>query len=211
MKILAKIRALFNLGGELAEMELSSAEIRRDKIFLHPSNGSIRTFCVNASSVDILINPESALMEDDMLVLETEETTGGNLQDNEPQQESIDVDVTGSQHPSSIAPEPFSPSEPTPEHTSPSEATHTTRTVMSKMKVVTFRLYPEEYDMLMTNIQTNGYRKTEYLLACIAAAKKNSLEATYKRYFAAHKERRRIERAAAKKAEEERCSFNVAK
>lgn len=208
MKILAKIRALFNLGGELAEMELSSAEIRRDKIFLHPSNGSIRTFCVNASSVDILINPENVLSEDDVLVLETEELSDGVLQDDEPQQVSIDVDATGRAHPSAIATEPFSPPEPTPEHIGPSEATRTNQSLLPKKKVVTFRLYPEEYDMLMTNIQTNGYRKTEYLLACIAAAKKNSLEATYKRYFAAHKERRRIERAAAKKAEEERCSVH---
>jgi len=60
-----------------------------------------------------------------------------------------------------------------------------------KMKKVTFTLYEDEYNMLMTNIRDNGYRKTEFLLACVSAAKKNSMEATYRRYAAEHDARRK--------------------
>jgi len=42
-----------------------------------------------------------------------------------------------------------------------------------------------------------GYKKTGFLLACVSAAKKNSLDATYRRYDANHKMRREADRRAA--------------
>ena len=56
------------------------------------------------------------------------------------------------------------------------------------MKKVSFSVYPEEYDMLMKSIHESGYKKTEFLLGCVAAAKKNSMEATCRRYAIEHKE-----------------------
>ena len=50
-------------------------------------------------------------------------------------------------------------------------------------------LYPDEYEMLLQNTQEKGYKKTEYFLACMTAAKKQSMEAVCKRYAAEHKER----------------------
>ena len=48
------------------------------------------------------------------------------------------------------------------------------------------RLYQEEYEMLMENIQVNGYKKTEYLLACMAAANKNSMQTAYRKCYTEH-------------------------
>ena len=73
---------------------------------------------------------------------------------------------------------------------------------MPKKKIVSISLYEDEYDMLMDNINANGYQKTEYLLACVSAAKKNSLDATYRRYTEEHKERRTADRHAARLARE---------
>ena len=69
-----------------------------------------------------------------------------------------------------------------------------------KTKTVQFTLYPDEYDMLMTRIYEKGYKKNEFLLACVAAAKKNSMEANYTKYEALRKERRAADRQAAKNA-----------
>lgn len=42
MKVLQRIRALFNFKGQRAEMELESAEVRGNKVFL-PPRSMIRT------------------------------------------------------------------------------------------------------------------------------------------------------------------------
>lgn len=54
----------------------------------------------------------------------------------------------------------------------------------------------------MDSINANGYRKTEFLLACVSAVKKNSMEATYKKYINDHKARRDAERVAILQAKE---------
>lgn len=69
MKLMKKIRAIFNFKGKRAEMELTSAEIRGNKVFLHPADDPDHTFCVSGKSIDILIDPAVALTEEDFTVL----------------------------------------------------------------------------------------------------------------------------------------------
>ena len=71
------------------------------------------------------------------------------------------------------------------------------------MKTVSFSLYPEEYEMLMDNIRESGFKKTEFLLGCVFAAKKNSMEATCQKYTIEHKARREADRQAARLAQEQ--------
>lgn len=54
----------------------------------------------------------------------------------------------------------------------------------------------------MEIINSNGYRKAEYLLACVHAAKKKSMETVYNQYYDAHRERRKADRAEAKRLRE---------
>ena len=63
-----------------------------------------------------------------------------------------------------------------------------------KKKRVVFMLYPEEYNMVMDNIQSNGYKKNEYVLACVTSAKKQSMDAVYKKYVNSHMQLRKEER-----------------
>ena len=63
-----------------------------------------------------------------------------------------------------------------------------------KKKRVVFMLYPDEYNMVMENMQSNGYKKNEYFLACVASAKKQSMDAVYKKYVKSHIQLRREER-----------------
>ena len=64
-------------------------------------------------------------------------------------------------------------------------------------------LYPDEYEKLTQLIKENGYKKVEYILACIKSAKKTSMEANYKRFTEERERRRKAEAQEAKKAKEE--------
>ena len=75
MKFLERIRAIFNFNGQRAEMELKSAEIRGNKVYLHPADDPDHTFCVSGKKIDILIDPAVELTEDDFFVIENEKLT----------------------------------------------------------------------------------------------------------------------------------------
>lgn len=68
------------------------------------------------------------------------------------------------------------------------------------MKKVTFTLYQDEYELLMNNIKDNGYKKTEFLLACVTSAKKKSMESTYRKWENSRHERQLAYRKAQKQA-----------
>ena len=71
-----------------------------------------------------------------------------------------------------------------------------------KKKSFTVMLYPDEHEKLMRLIKDNGYKKVEYILACIDSAKKTSMEANYKRLTEEHARRRKADAEEAKKARE---------
>ena len=72
MKLFETIRAIFNFRGKRAELELKSAEIRGDKVYMHPADDPDHTFCVSGKAIDILIDPSVALTEDDFLVIDNQ-------------------------------------------------------------------------------------------------------------------------------------------
>lgn len=232
MKILQKIRAIFNFKGMKAEMELKSAEVRGSKVFLHPVDDPDHTFCVSGKAIDILINPAIELREDDFMVLDNKK-----LAKLEP---AKDIDPTASIE--KIVQPKMPPAEKQPSKTQESQtnlpkvqpgpkadaASNTDPKAESvpgekkvreqsvvpksnvahsyelpKMRTVSMRLYQDEYDLLMEAIQSNGYKKTEYLLACVAAAKKKSMESNYQKYYADRMRRRKEQREAAKQAMKE--------
>ena len=75
MKFFQKLQAIFNFKGQRAAMELKSAEIRGDKVFLHSADDPNHTFCVSGKAIDILIDPAVALTEDDFFVIDNEKVS----------------------------------------------------------------------------------------------------------------------------------------
>ncbi len=67
----------------------------------------------------------------------------------------------------------------------------------------------QEYDMLIENIKELGYKRTEYFLACMVSAKRQSLQTTYKQYTAMHEQRKKEDLENAKRAQKE--DFNQKK
>ena len=190
MKILNKIKALFRFRGEPAELEVSKAEIRKGKVFLHPVDDPMRIICIKSSAVDIVINSHADIQEKDVQIIDLagnkEETI---VEEKKPlemkkKQKKMEEDDAPTVSSDMLERKPLS-------------------YFMPKKKIVSISLYEDEYDMLMDDINANGYQKTEYLLACVSAAKKKSLAATYRRYAEEHKERRTADRYAAHLAREQ--------
>ncbi len=69
-------------------------------------------------------------------------------------------------------------------------------------------LYPDEHEKLTRLIKDNGYKKVEYILACVDSAKKTSMEANYKRYTEEREQRRKEAALEAKRAKEEAQKAN---
>ncbi len=178
MKIISKIKALFNFKGQQNEMELSATEVRKDKIFLHPTNDPKHTFCMKFKEVGIIIDPDEEIKEEDILVIDTEKVKVEN-QPSEKNKKDCEDEKDIIIRPVAL------------------------NKFMPKKKRFTVMVYPEEYDMLMDNIVSNGYKKAEFLLACVTSAKKQSWESEYKHYTSFHKSRRRTDIEEARRAQEE--------
>lgn len=183
MKILSKIKAFFRFQNQDAELEVSAAEIKNGKVFLHPKEDKSRIYCVKSDNVDIFISPRTNICEDDVEIIEFQNRNITKQAQDPAPKKSENRDDSGERERKWIKNQ---------------LASHT-----PVMKTVQLRLYPDEYEMLMTQIQENGYKKTEFLLACVSAAKKHSMEANYKKYDILHQQRRAESRRAAKAAREQ--------
>ena len=188
MEILKKIRAFFHLQGRQVEMTLEAAEIRGNKVFLHPADDPEHTVCVKACAVDLYINPLAETPDEDVSMIDHKKR----------RTDRQDVPLTdGMKSKAQKGPSKAEPTEKSSQNTyEPVDVDY--KQFMPKMRTVSMRLYQEEYEMLMENIQVNGYKKTEYLLACVAAAKKKSMQTEYQKYYTEHQQRRKEAREAAK-------------
>jgi len=180
MKLFSRIKAFFRYKGKDAEVEVSSAEIRQGKVYLHPVDDKEHVVCIKTAAVDILINANEDIRERDVEILDAKKHDVQRQQERLAHENAAKSSRQGS-----------SRNKSTLDYERP------------QMKKVSFTLYPDEYETLMDSINTNGYRKTEFLLACVSAAKKNSMEATYKKYINDHKARRTAEREAMRQAKEQ--------
>lgn len=72
MKVLQKIRAFFRYRNQAAELEVSSAEIKQDRVFLHPVNDPEHVYCIKSQNVGIYINQEKDLREEDIEILDVQ-------------------------------------------------------------------------------------------------------------------------------------------
>lgn len=196
MNILKRIIAFFTYNGEETEMEVTSAEIKENGVFLHPTDDPAHTLFVNSNSVDIFINNEN-ITDKDIIFIDNKDVKTN------PQPDSQEI------LPPTCAPAPEMDF-PTIEDVD-RERMYKTRMLslsyfMPAKKRVSFLLYQDEYDMLMKSINENGYsdkKKAEYFLACTNSVNKRSMAANYKRYTEERKKRHKFDLEEAKRAQAE--------
>lgn len=183
MKLINKIKAFFTFKGEKQEMELSAAEVKSKGVFLHPVDDPAHTFFVKSSSVDIIINQNDEVLEDNITIFDRKNING--LQMEQEIREGFLKEL---------------------KEESPAEARIvpvTTTYIMPKKRRFSVLLYQDEYDELMSNISSHGYKRTEFFLACVNSVKKQSFETNYKKYTSEHQKRYKAERADAEKQKRE--------
>lgn len=206
MKVINKIRAFFTLRGKQKQMELAAAEIRWNGVYLHPAEDLGHTYFVKTDEVDIIIKPGAEITEEDILIR-------SHVVNVDPEDPACEI-PSDEQIPPEFDPrfEDIPPEEPpvggedapkrlTP-HAPANEYVVGGGWKKPKKKSFTVMLYPDEYDRLVQVITEKGYKKVEYILACVESAKKTSMEANYKRFTEERKRRRKEETQEAKKARE---------
>ena len=203
MKVINKIRAFFTLKGKHEQMELASAEIRRNGVYLHPAEDLGHTYFVKTDEVDIIIKPGAEIIEEDIFIRShvvnvDPETPVCEIPSEEqmpPEPDPRFEDIQPEEPPigGEEVPERFTPRAPANEYVVGGGWKK------PKKKSFTVMLYPDEYDKLVQVITEKGYKKVEYILACVESAKKTSMEANYKRFTEERERRRKAEAQEAKR------------
>lgn len=191
--MIKKIRALFTINKAQKEMEVRKAIITHNKVLLKPT-GSYKTVTITPEKVDIIIDELNNISEDCFRVTDNTSTHPYNKLNKELKQNDSKTDTNIKDNMNDI---PELNNDDLQRLTKPFEES------IYKKKTISLSLYPDEYEMISDMITSNGYKRTEFLLACVSASKKQRFMAEYNRYTKEHKLRRIEEREAARIAREE--------
>lgn len=173
MKLIKKIRAFFTRDDESVEMDIVAAEIREGKAYLHPKEDPKKTYFIRADDIKILLNEGRSILSQSIFALtkkpKDEKGKNEKAQDSAKKEQNKASKTSGGLQDDSL--ERFQK--------------HTVR----------FSMYPEEYVLFTELLKETGYNQTEFILACIQAAKKPGIEKAHKQIVKVHK-RLRQERKA---------------
>ena len=167
MKILKKIKAFFTKNNEAVELNLTAAEIREGRAFLHVK-GDSATYMVKSNDIRIFLNSEQTLSEEDVFKIENRDRHVSSKQEN---QDMGDRKIVTHEGREPVETDPF------------------------KKRIISFSLYPQEYENLMLSMQEYGYKKTEYFLACVETATRGTMERAHKRIVKNHQQILRLKKA----------------
>lgn len=210
MKLFSKIKAFFSILGEKAEMEVSAAEVKQGRVFLHPVDDPDNTYCIKTTAVDIIINPHSDIREEDILIVPRTNQTKISEDEATVEKTSVkepngDISLGVKTEKEAALPDSHSLA-PAPQEERKTEEWLSEGTLKPKgyippaKRKLTVTLYADEYEMVMERINSSGYHKAEFLLACVSATKKTSWETNYRKFSEDRKQRQAADRQAAKEA-----------
>ena len=206
MKLFNGIKAFFTYKNEAKQIEVRKAIITPGKVILKPA-GVNKIVSMKTTDVDIIINKLEELSDDEITTLDSiklNKKLNSNDQNNDisSKNTSEGFDETVDQETKRNEVEAVSPDVNREKEDIIEEITKPIEFFKPKKKSINLSLYPDEYEMLSELLMANRYKRTEFILACISSAKKQSFASEYNRYTKEHKERRLIEREAALQAQE---------
>lgn len=179
MNLLNKIIAFFKINNEEMEMEVSKAEIREGKAFLHPKNEKWLTYIIPADDISITLNNRYMLTEDHVTVLDTSVKEG---QKNSKKEKGLilEKDKKNPNKNTSTQPQQKKPGTEKNEQGA-IRRLNVAELSKYKRKKFTIQLYPDEYEQITSTIKTYGFKREEFVLACINKANKRTVAAECKR------------------------------
>lgn len=176
MKIINKIKAFFIHRNEPVELDLIAAEIKEGKAFLHPRGEEGVTYLIRSDDIEITLNKGRSLTPKDILKTGPKEKISPKAQQAEKEKAKQPPEQTTTPN-KSIKPA--------------LETTQTTENEFDRFKKRKFvvSLYPEEYDRIITSMKEYGYKRADFVMACVNTASKGSMEKAHKKIVKEHGER----------------------
>ena len=198
--MLKKIKALFTLNKTPQQMEVNKAIITRGKVLLKPA-GSTKTVTIKANEVDIIINNLNNIDEDCFRI--TDNLSKPSYKHSSEYTDIKDAKQLEKKNGLADTLEKNDVLNDLSSFIKPLDAS------IKKKKIMRLSLYPDEYEMINEMVAANGFKRTEFLLACVSSSKKQSFMSEYKRYTNEHKLRRLEEREAVHQTQEALRDNNI--
>lgn len=184
MKFINRIKAFFRKNNEHVELDLRAAEIKEGKAFLHTKGDEPVTYLVRASDIEIRLNKDASLSELDILTIKSKTPA-----ENQKAPEQKDSAKKDNKIPNA--------------NDSASKNNVIYADDRFRKRTFSMTVYQEEYDMLMESIKEYGYKRADFVLACVNTASKGSMEKAHKKIVKSHKAMLLEKQALAKKQAEE--------
>lgn len=166
MKFMNRIKAFFRKNNEHVELDLHAAEIKEGKAFLHTKGDDPLTYLVRASDIEIRLNKDACISESNILTVKSKA--------------SVEKQKTR---------EAKNPEKKNDKNSNNAPSKNGVIYADDRFRKRTFSMtvYQEEYDMLMESIKEYGYKRADFVLACVNTASKGSMEKAHKKIVKSHK------------------------
>ena len=183
MKIINKIKAFFFHQEEPVELDLIAAEIKEGKAFLHPRGEENVTYLIRSDDIEITLSKGRSLNPKDILKTKPKSK--------EPEKDAKKEDKKDPKQPSTKDLKSDRTSIP------PLETTQAATDEFDRFKKKKFvvSLYPDEYDAIMSSMKEYGYKRADFVLACVNSAAKGTMEKAHKKIIKSHNEIRKEQQA----------------
>ena len=178
MKLRNVLKAFFFHKEEPVELDLTAAEIREGKAYLHPKDEQGVTYLVRSDNIEISLSKGFSLSPEHIIKIEPEskqKKPDNAEKKNSEQKDNKDRKTAGDGTLSSPVPD--------------------NEFDKYKKRKFVVSLYPDEYDSVMASMKEYGYRRAELLLACVNTATKGTREREHRKIVKMHTVLRKEEKA----------------
>lgn len=178
MKLLKRIKAFFTHENEPVELDLVAAEIKEGKAYLHPKGEEKITYLIKSDDIEIHLSNGRSLSPRDIIKIAPKSPKDPAVPKKEKDKEE-------------------SPSLPPKKPQTPLVVHKTTPNEFDRFKKKTFTvsLYPEDYDALMASMKGYGYKRADFVMACVNSASRTTMERAHKKIQRTNKIRSQEEKA----------------
>lgn len=177
MKIRNILKAFFFHKEEPVELDLSAAEIREGRAYLHPKSEIDVTYLVCSDNIEISLSKGFSLSPENIIKI------GPKDRQKKPEEK---VKKKATQNKDST--------QATGGKTAVSPVGDNEFDKYKKRKFVV-SLYPDEYDSVIACMKEYGYKRADFVLACVNSAAKGTMEREHKKIIKVHTALRKEEKA----------------
>jgi len=184
MKIIKKLKAFFCKNNEPVELDLVAAEIKEGRAYLHTKGEEPATYLVRSNDIEIRLSKDVSLREADVLQIK-KKSAEAQKQDEKKEPKEKHAEASKKEAKRTSAP-----------GAAPADDRF-------KKRVFSVSVYPDEYDMLVESVKAYGYKRADFVLACVNTASKGSMEKAHKKIVKTHRAMLLEKQALVKKQAEE--------